>query len=765
NDHFFWVDVFACPASFPWNTSKTVSKYPFPKPSQYNAEHYATLVAYPTPFHMYPEPFLCLMGISRNYTLDEDTYPQFLREDDEAMDLLSFIWTADPTKVRIGERQRGEDEQKLLDTTEEKNDSAGSGQSAGIQIVSEAAEIVTEDVVPLQPKHKKKRKTIVDAGEPSYPAKKLRYDHGTPGGPTVGGKSRSAVQRLLVGAMLNAKVRGEVIPTLPFMTSSMSATPEREEGDHTDSLAEANLRTIGAPQRFVISSDYSHHSGANIAEAEVESFARTSVPLMTMMTTVTSTADPATTAKEKLVESSIFGDGSSSRVDHTVGGFSGLTGSDFIVGGIRTIVSPDTYLQKVYVPQWSVTNGSRLDDGVARQMSLSAEVRMRAEFNIREKRRLSSFVEEKNSLLKARDKEIKSLKAQLLVKEAEATEAIHLHAEASKFKVVEKSLQDEIKSLKERNIALEKEKSVLDVRVADLAATVKVREQEAADLDAMVTTVKLQNDMLADQLVKFQDKQMAIMHEKFNKLDADFIETCLHLEEILYPHMLTTIVGGRWLLTYGMKLAVFKCLNSPKYLSALRSAISKAIEKGMQDGLAAEITHGQEGRVLTNVVAFNPSAEDDFTSALQGVQNVNFSLLAELESNKDTSVKTVMDLLRLDEALVERLGLNESQPHVDQLMGHAHHSPDQTVIGARALSLSLDVSHPLSVAALEGAGGTSSVAPDTTTALSVTLVFASTILPIFMDDYEVMRTDGQEGAGVEVNPFPNVDDVELDISQ
>ncbi|GKA15320.1 hypothetical protein Tco_0695067, partial [Tanacetum coccineum] len=117
NDHFFWVDDFACPASFPWNTSKTVSKDPFPKPSQYNAEHYATLVAYPAPFHKYLEPFLCLMGISRNYTLDEDTYPQFLREDGEAMDLLSFIRTADPTKVRIGVWQRGKDESKLLDTT------------------------------------------------------------------------------------------------------------------------------------------------------------------------------------------------------------------------------------------------------------------------------------------------------------------------------------------------------------------------------------------------------------------------------------------------------------------------------------------------------------------------------------------------------------------------------------------------------------------------------------------------------------------------
>ncbi|GJV60440.1 putative ribonuclease H-like domain-containing protein [Tanacetum coccineum] len=117
NDRFFWVDAFACPTSFPWNTSKSASKDPFPKPSQYNAEHYATLVAYPAPFHKYPKPFLCLIGISHNYTLDEDTYPQFLCDNDEEMDLLSFIRTADPTKVRVGERQRAEGEPKLLDTT------------------------------------------------------------------------------------------------------------------------------------------------------------------------------------------------------------------------------------------------------------------------------------------------------------------------------------------------------------------------------------------------------------------------------------------------------------------------------------------------------------------------------------------------------------------------------------------------------------------------------------------------------------------------
>ncbi|GJW04937.1 hypothetical protein Tco_1563793 [Tanacetum coccineum] len=631
------------------------------------------------------------MGISRNYTLDEDTYPQFLRGDGEAMDLLSFIRTADPTKVRIGERQRGEDEPNLLDTNvgctvpllpvapvraeseldasvdrlfeeggsgdqEEKNDSAAGFQSFGIQIVSEVAEIVAEDVM----------------------------FHGDSWWAYGCGSHVLNGSRFSCGVSLNAEVRGEVIPTLPFVTSSVSATPEREEGDHTDSLAGAISALLGLCK-----------------------------------------ADPATTAKEKLVESSVFGDGSSSEADHTVSGFSGLTGSDFIVGGIRTIVSPDTDLQKVYVPQWSVTNGSRLDDGrtcremvdefvppkfvasirgmkhdqlftefnvgAARQMSLSAEVRMRDEFNIRDKRRLSSFVEEKNSLLEARDEEIK---------------------------IVKKSLQDEIKSLKERNTAHEKEKGVLDVRVADLAATVKVREQEAADSDVMVTTVKLQNDRLADQVRELETSSVGLQEK------VVVYENCMSQLEKFQDEQMAVLV-------------VFKCLNSLEYLSALGAAINKAIEKGMQDGLAAGITHGQE-----------------------------------------------------DEALAERLGLSESQPHVDQLMVPVHHLPDQTVIGSGALSLSLNVSHgrvqrireniannisalrdvfvsfsePLFAAALEGTGGTSSVPPETTTTLSVTLVSASTIPPISMDDYEVMRADGQEGTGADVDPFPNVDDAELIIS-
>ncbi|GKA99678.1 hypothetical protein Tco_0827672 [Tanacetum coccineum] len=778
NDRFFWVDAFACPASFPWNASTTVSKDPFPKSSQYNAEHYATLVAYPAPFHKIgerDEPKLLDTIIGRTVPLLPVAPARAQSELDASVDRL------------FDEEGSGNEE--------EHHDSADGGQGAGTLIVSEAAEVVAEDVIPLRSRQRK-RKTIVDADEPSHPAKKLRDDHGAPGGPFVAGKSRSAVQRLLVGAVLNAEVRGKPVPTLPFVTSSVSAIPKREDKHPDDSVTGLNLRTICAPQRFVISSDSSYHSGANIAEAEVDSIARSSAPIIA--TVVTATADVATTTKEAPAKPSLFAAGSSSAggTDPVPGGFSDVSGSDFLVGGIRTVVDPEFDLQKVYVPQWSVTNGSRLDDGrvcremldefappkffasirgmehdqlftefnvgAARQISLSAEVRMRVEYNIKEKRRLKAVVEEKDILLKTKGEEIDSLNAQLLLKEAEVAEAIHLHVEASRFGIVEKSLRDEVKLLKERNAALEEEKGVLDVKVADLAATVKVREQEAADSDALVTTVKLQNDSLAnqvreleassaglqekvtayekfvDQLEKFQDDKIKEVNDKLEKLDADVVVMVLHLEEKFYLYLLNTIDGHRWLLTHGIELAITKCLNSTEYLSTLGAEIGKAVEKGTHEGLSVGITHGIEGRTLTDIAAYNSSAKADYLAALHHLQS---------------------------DRLADRLGLTVSQPRVDQLMVPIHHSLDHRVIGAFALSLSLDVYNfrvqkikenlanrvsdlrdvfiPLSellfVTALTGTEDTSAVEDipaGTTTTLFVTFASTSVVRPIFTDNVD-----------------------------
>ncbi|GJU36070.1 hypothetical protein Tco_1184424 [Tanacetum coccineum] len=352
-----------------------------------------------------------------------------------------------------------------------------------------------------------------------------------------------------------------------------------------------------------------------------------------------------------------------------------------------------------------------------------------------------------------RDEEIENLKARLLVKEGKAVEAIRLRAETSKFEIAEQSLRDEVKVLKEQNATLEQERTDLGEKVTNLAASVKVHELETSSVGLQEKVTAYEN--FINQLEKFQDEKMQEVNEKFDKLCADFVEMALHFEEKFYPHLLTTVSGRRWLLTYGVELAIAKCLNNTEYLSALGAAIGKAVEKGMQEGLSAGITHGAE-------------------------------------ANKDASVEMIMNLLRLEDILAERLGLTESKPHVNQLMVPNHHSSDQRVVGASTLSLSLDVSsvrvrkikenivnhisflrgvfvplsEPLSVIALGGTEGTSGTAPEITTALSTTFSYASAINPIFVDDYEATNTEDQAAVDENVtiednNPFPNVDDVEL----
>ncbi|GJZ44063.1 hypothetical protein Tco_0591318 [Tanacetum coccineum] len=163
-----------------------------------------------------------------------------------------------------------------------------------------------------------------------------------------------------------------------------------------------------------------------------------------------------------------------------------------------------------------------------------------------------------------------------------------------------------------------------------------------------------------------------------------------------------------------------------------------------------------------DVAAYNPSAEADYLSALQRLQSVNFSLIAELRANKDASIDTIMNHLRLEDTLAERLvpGSKRSKkilPIMCQLF---------------VVSLFPYLS-PLSDVALEGTEGTSGGAPgtaDTTTALSIVVASTSVVRPISIDDFEVTGADDQATTDGNVvdkddDPFPNVDEAELNVSE
>ncbi|GJW21080.1 hypothetical protein Tco_0031702 [Tanacetum coccineum] len=306
NDHFFWVDSKAFPLSVSVK-SKILSKDPPPKLSRYVTEACEFLRTHTAPFWKFLEPFLCWVGISRYYTLDENSYPTFWDGDEGGyiffvlrlkfcfvvivsntflivtfaeMDLFAFIRHSDPTKVRVGERNLADRELKLLKMTEgrtvaldppgtaasggssdiidrlfDEGDNAGQEHSAkkddDVQeevIAKDASEVVAE-----KPQKKQKRKVTRDASGSALPPKKLRDDHQSLP-PSTGGKSLSALCGMVP--------EGSVIPSdamRPVATASVTPIPDVEP---VDSVSGLNLRTHHPHIRYVVSSDSSHHSGS-----------------------------------------------------------------------------------------------------------------------------------------------------------------------------------------------------------------------------------------------------------------------------------------------------------------------------------------------------------------------------------------------------------------------------------------------------------------------------------------------------------------------
>nr|GEV32010.1 reverse transcriptase domain-containing protein [Tanacetum cinerariifolium] len=232
---------------------------------------------------------------------------------------------------------------------------------------------------------------------------------------------------------------------------------------------------------------------------------------------------------------------------------------------------------------------------------------------------------------------------------------------------------------------------------ARLYTQVSATEAAKKDFDVPVTSLKSQNDSLVDQVHVLKS-------------------TCSSLHD------------QRWLLTHGIKLFLVKCLNSSDYLTALGYAINRAIEKGMQSGLAAGIDHDKECRNLTDVAAYNPDAEADFNSALVPIHRS--------EDQVVLSETSLSFSLSVSHSRMERLRENIAAQR-------------ENIAAQRSALIGVwtPLSEPLYVQSLMGKASTSGGVPAaavTTTALSTTFTSTSFFPPISTDDYEIVGVDGQE---------------------
>ncbi|GJY65010.1 hypothetical protein Tco_0466470 [Tanacetum coccineum] len=143
----------------------------------------------------------------------------------------------------------------------------------------------------------------------------------------------------------------------------------------------------------------------------------------------------------------------------------------------------------------------------------------------------------------------------------------------------------------------------------------------------------------------------------------------------------------------------------------------------MQDGLVAGIDHGKAKKGLVDVAAYNPSTKSNYVSTVNALRAVDFSLLAQLESQKDATIADIMGLLHLEGPAAETPNANQLQPSPEKLMLPIYRPEDQV---------------PLFAENLVGEASTYGVPTTaTTTALSTTFTQTSSVPLILVADYEV----------------------------
>ncbi|GJW65346.1 hypothetical protein Tco_0117230 [Tanacetum coccineum] len=416
---------------------------------------------------------------------------------EEELDLFAFINHADPTKVRIGKPEVGEVEVLLLQLTRDRvvplagvNDQGNANvQGTGNDNVNEEGgdatvvdqteqsdhvvqigriDITVDDeaqaIFADKPKKvRKKRKAADGASGSGLPPKKLREDH---------------------------EVGITVAATVPFVTSSVTPTPEREEGGRTNSVTGPNLRTQHAAERFVVLSNSSHHFSTNVADDEVTSIVRSSMPPPPILTATVSTTiilgDTSALAPRagiRLVLHTIFRDSTSTGEAH------------------QDVASPSHPAEtKLFTDSFFVSRDLRSMDyeqlfvgfnvGAARQTCLNSEVRLRLEHELRGRKKFKDKCVMHAGWLKERDAEIANLKAQLSLKEAEVAEAIRLRGQVTALESAAATKDSDLESY--------------NTHIAKVTQDLSNLQLSCDELSIKASSLEFEKDKLVDQVSKLE---------------------------------------------------------------------------------------------------------------------------------------------------------------------------------------------------------------------------------------------------------------------
>ncbi|GJY90309.1 hypothetical protein Tco_0505505 [Tanacetum coccineum] len=310
--------------------------------------------------------------------------------------------------------------------------------------------------------------------------------------------------------------------------------------------------------------------------------------------------------------------------------------------------------ENVYVPEWNVTNGARVDSSSlcrnlldhvtplalavsyiiqflcigslghfninsAQHVCMVSKLRLWYEHEIISWDKFQKKFTNSSAAVQQRDTEIDVLKAKLEKAESEDAKVGVLCGRVSELEIGVVAISEEVDTLNKQN--------------AELLGKVSARESEHEELSG-------------------QDAKARRFEENSAQLDARIADVRRYMDNDLYPYMFTAIAGWRWVLGHDIHLVVTKCAQSAECRSALRKVISFAIDKRIQEGLEAGIEHGRSGRSLAQIEAYDPEVENKYVAAVTNFENVSFALLDEFESLKDSLLASIMFQPSVDQVTI-----------------------------------------------------------------------------------------------------------------
>ncbi|GKD37357.1 hypothetical protein Tco_1257564 [Tanacetum coccineum] len=263
---------------------------------------------------------------------------------------------------------------------------------------------------------------------------------------------------------------------------------------------------------------------------------------------------------------------------------------------------------------------SQYNINLARQVAMGSQLRLRFEQEAKLLKKSVAQVARRDQRIATREKHIKDLEAQL-------------EAEINMKKAAEVKNSEVTKELEDLRMRF----SGLEVGNAQLSQQVSVLQAQVMGEKRIMAAF--------EDFKKHEDERV---NARCAEIDARLDALSVDFDEELYPHMLTAIVGRRWVIGHGLRLAVMKCAESTELRQAFANVVSAGIAKGMSEGLKYGVEHGKAGLELTAMEAYNPEADNKYVAALRDLKDLNYPLIDELEQLKDGPLDVIMASLYLD---------------------------------------------------------------------------------------------------------------------